>query len=70
MSGEFPDVPGFRPGEVTVIGGRPGMGKSVVLLNIAAHAALREDARDLNVRQHRGVGAVLLLLGRVLVELL
>jgi len=34
-------VPGFRPGEVTVIGGRPGMGKSVVLLNAAAHAAIR-----------------------------
>jgi replicative DNA helicase len=34
-------VPGFRPGEVTVVGGRPGMGKSVVLLNVAAHAAIR-----------------------------
>jgi replicative DNA helicase len=33
-------VPGFRPGEVTVVGGRPGMGKSVVLLNVAAHAAI------------------------------
>jgi len=34
-------VPGFRPGEVTVVGGRPGMGKSVILLNVAAHAAMR-----------------------------
>jgi replicative DNA helicase len=34
-------IPGFRPGEVTVIGGRPSMGKSVVLLNIAAYAAIR-----------------------------
>ena len=33
-------IPGFRSGEVTVIGGRPGMGKSVILLNIAAHAAI------------------------------
>lgn len=34
-------IPGMRGGEVTVVGGRPGMGKSVVLLNAAAHAALR-----------------------------
>lgn len=34
-------IPGLRGGEVTVVGGRPGMGKSVVLLNVAAHAALR-----------------------------
>jgi replicative DNA helicase len=33
-------VPGFRPGEITVIGGRPGAGKSVALLRIAAHAAM------------------------------
>jgi replicative DNA helicase len=34
-------IHGFRPGEVVVIGARPGMGKSVVLLNAAAHAAIR-----------------------------
>lgn len=28
-------VPGFRPGEMITVGGRPGMGKSVVMLNIA-----------------------------------
>ena len=33
-------VPGFRPGEITVVGGRPGAGKSIVLLRIAAHAAM------------------------------
>jgi replicative DNA helicase len=31
-------IPGFRPGELVTVGGRPGMGKSVVLLNIAVHA--------------------------------
>jgi replicative DNA helicase len=35
-------IPGFRPGEITVIGARPGMGKSVVLLNVAAQAAIRQ----------------------------
>jgi replicative DNA helicase len=29
-------IPGFRPGEMITVGGRPGMGKSVVMLNIAA----------------------------------
>lgn len=33
-------IPGFRGGELVVVGGRPGMGKSVVLLNIAAYAAI------------------------------
>lgn len=33
-------IPGFRPGELIVVGGRPGMGKSIVLLNIAAHAGI------------------------------
>ena len=32
---------GLRPGQMIVIAGRPGMGKSVALQNIAAHAALR-----------------------------
>lgn len=31
-------VPGFRPGQLVTVGGRPGMGKSVVMLNIAVHA--------------------------------
>lgn len=31
-------IPGFRPGELVTVGGRPGMGKSVVLLNIAVNA--------------------------------
>lgn len=33
-------IPGFRPGEVTIIGARPSTGKSVILLNIGAYAAL------------------------------
>lgn len=32
---------GFRPGEVVIIGARPAVGKSVVMLNMAAHAALK-----------------------------
>lgn len=35
-------IPGFRPGEITIVGARPGMGKSVVLLNVAANAAIRQ----------------------------
>jgi replicative DNA helicase len=31
---------GFRPGEMVTIGGRPSIGKTVVLLNVATHAAL------------------------------
>ena len=33
-------IPGFRPGQLITIGARPGMGKSVVLVNIAARAAI------------------------------
>lgn len=33
-------VPGFRPGEMITVGGRPGMGKSVVMLNIAVRAGV------------------------------
>jgi len=33
-------VPGFRPGEMVTIGGRPSMGKSVVMLNIAVRAGV------------------------------
>lgn len=33
-------VPGFRGGEMVTIGGRPGMGKSVVMVNLALHAGL------------------------------
>lgn len=33
-------VPGFRPGEMVTVGGRPGMGKSVVMLNIAVRAGV------------------------------
>jgi replicative DNA helicase len=33
-------VPGGRPGEMITVGGRPGMGKSVVLLNIAVRASV------------------------------
>ena len=33
-------ISGFRPGQLVTVGGRPGMGKSVVLLNIATHAAV------------------------------
>lgn len=32
-------VPGFFPGELTILGGRPAMGKSAVSLSIALHAA-------------------------------
>jgi replicative DNA helicase len=35
-------IPGFRPGEITIVGARPGMGKSVVLLNVAANAAIKQ----------------------------
>jgi replicative DNA helicase len=31
---------GFRPGEVVTVGARPSVGKSVVMSNVAAHAAL------------------------------
>jgi replicative DNA helicase len=34
---------GFRPGELIFISGRPAMGKSSVALNIAHHAALKEN---------------------------
>lgn len=40
---------GLRPGQVVVVAGRPSMGKSVVLLGLAAHAALREGQRVLAV---------------------
>lgn len=42
-------IPGLRAGQVIVIGGRPGMGKSISLLNVAAHAALREHRTVLAV---------------------
>lgn len=32
-------IPGFFPGELTILGGRPGSGKSAVALSIALHAA-------------------------------
>lgn len=34
-------IGGFRPGQVVTVGGRPAMGKSVVILNIAAHVAVK-----------------------------
>jgi len=34
---------GLQPGEMVTVGARPGMGKSTVMLNVAAHAALRLD---------------------------
>jgi replicative DNA helicase len=33
-------IPGFRPGELVVVGGRPGMGKSIILLGIAAYTGI------------------------------
>lgn len=33
-------IPGFRPGEMATVGARQGMGKSVVMLNIAVHAGV------------------------------
>ena len=36
---------GFQPSQLVVIAGRPGMGKSTLLTNIAGHAVL-DDARD------------------------
>ena len=38
-------IGGFHPGELVVIGGRPSMGKSTLLTNIAEHAT-RADTRD------------------------
>lgn len=37
-------VPGFSPGQMVTVGGRPGMGKSVVMLNIAVHAGVNLGA--------------------------
>lgn len=34
---------GFRPGDITVIGGRPGTGKSAMLAQIAFHSAFMEN---------------------------
>jgi replicative DNA helicase len=34
-------IPGFQPGEMVTVGSRPGVGKSVILLNVAVHAAVR-----------------------------
>lgn len=34
-------IGGLRPGQVVTVGGRPSMGKSVVILNIAAHVAVK-----------------------------
>jgi replicative DNA helicase len=42
-------IPGFRPGEVTIIGARPSMGKSLVLLSVAAHAAIEQGQTVLAV---------------------
>ena len=33
-------VPGLRGGEMITVGGRPGMGKSIVMLNMAVHAGV------------------------------
>lgn len=36
-------IPGFRPGEFIVVGARPGMGKTAVMLEIARVAAVRDN---------------------------
>ena len=36
---------GFQPGEMTIIAARPSMGKTAFSLNIALHAALKENKR-------------------------
>ena len=33
-------ISGFRPGQLITVGARPGMGKSISLVNVAVHAAL------------------------------
>lgn len=40
---------GFRPGQVIIIAGRPGHGKSALAGNLAEHLALKEDAAVLFV---------------------
>jgi replicative DNA helicase len=36
-------IPGFRPGEIIVVGGRPGSGKSIVLLNVATQVGVHQQ---------------------------
>lgn len=36
---------GLRPGQLALVGARPGIGKSVMLINIAMHAAMRHKLR-------------------------
>lgn len=45
---------GFRPGKLYVLGGRPGMGKTAVALNIAAHLSIVHRVPVLNLSQEMG----------------
>ena len=42
-------IPGLRPGEIAIVGARPGVGKSLALLAIAANAAIRDGLSVLAV---------------------
>lgn len=36
---------GLRPGQLLLVGARPGVGKSILLINVATHAAMRHKLR-------------------------
>lgn len=51
---------GFRPGELCIIAGRPGMGKSTLGMDIARHASLHEGIPGLFVSLEMSLGQLAL----------